>query len=244
MVLTRVLDSVSSRLAFFPPSPPSYSLARHGDGAGELYVKPQNEGARAIPGAKVHRLPTGKGGVGGDVIVAAYIPSPGPPTRFTVLHSHGNAVDLGQMLPVYSHLARLLKVNVMGYDYRGYGQSEGEPAASNTLRDISVVLDCLCQEYQRQLSDVVIMGQSVGTGPTSWLAARTPGLAGVVLHSAYLSGLRVLKPGLTWWPAALDIYPNFKHVPKIECKTLIMHVSACCYSLVWRQALSCWCSFE
>lgn len=36
--------------------------------------------------------------------------------------------------------------------------------------------------------DVILYGQSVGSGPTIDLAARTAGLAGVVLHSPLLSG--------------------------------------------------------
>lgn len=41
--------------------------------------------------------------------------------RWTLLHSHGNAVDIGEMLPLYEELASLLKVNVMCYDYTGCG---------------------------------------------------------------------------------------------------------------------------
>ena len=48
------------------------------------------------------RLRSGKGKKG-EEIVAAYIPynSAGRETPRTILFSHGNAVDLGQMLPFY-----------------------------------------------------------------------------------------------------------------------------------------------
>lgn len=39
----------------------------------------------------------------------------------------------------------------------------------------------------------------------AWLASHTKGLAGVVLHSPLLSGMRVLSPGLKWWPAFADV---------------------------------------
>ena len=99
------------------------------------------------------------------------------------------------------------------------------PAASATLADAAAALSHLLKSHGRELGDVVLYGQSVGTGPTSWLAARSPGIAGVVLHSAFTSGLRVIKPGLKRWPAWADIFPNFKYVPKISARTLIMHVS-------------------
>ena len=41
------------------------------------------------------------------------------------------------LLPTCREVARLLKVNVMGYDYSGYGRSTGTPTVSNTLVDIS-----------------------------------------------------------------------------------------------------------
>lgn len=55
-----------------------------------------------------------------------------------VLFSHGNAVDLGIMMPFYADLVSLLHINVCSYDYTGYGESSGSPTVSNTLDDIQV----------------------------------------------------------------------------------------------------------
>ena len=47
---------------------------------------------------------------------------------------------------------------------------------------------------------MILYGQSVGSGPTLHLASRSPKLRGVVLHSAILSGIRVLYPvKMTFW---------------------------------------------
>jgi fermentation-respiration switch protein FrsA (DUF1100 family) len=149
------------------------------------------------------------------------------PVSFTLLHSHGNAVDLGQMLPFYEQLSKYLQVNVFAYDYRGYGQSSGTPAVSSCLVDISTALAYLMEKHDKKLKDIVLYGQSIGSGPTSYLASRTPGLAGMILHSAFLSGLRVLRPNLSrFWPSACDIFVNLKYVSKISCRTLIIHVSS------------------
>lgn len=220
---TRIIDGISARLAFFPPTPPSYTLDSTGP---NLSVKPVQSHLKQVPSAKVHRLPIR--GARNEFIVAAFVPSPGDGTavRFTLLHSHGNAVDLGQMLPLYEQMARLLKVNILTYDYRGYGMSTGSPAASATFQDINTAFRCLLDIYNLKARDIVLYGQSLGSGPTSWLASKTPGIAGVVLHSPFLSGLRVLKPSWKSWPAWADIFPNFKYAPKIESKTIIIHVSS------------------
>jgi pimeloyl-ACP methyl ester carboxylesterase len=230
MVLTRIRDGLSSKLAFFPPTPPSYKIETHGDGRREPYIEPTDKiHYKKVPRAEIAEIPITNGRGKGETIVTAYIKAP-TPVRFTLLHSHGNAVDLGQMLGFYEQLARLLHCNVFAYDFRGYGQSSGTPAASACLVDVSTALKYLMEKYNKELKDIVLYGQSIGSGPTSYLASVTPGLAGVILHSAFMSGLRVLKPNLTkFWPSSFDIFVNIKYVPKISCRTLIMHVSCWIY---------------
>jgi pimeloyl-ACP methyl ester carboxylesterase len=226
MSWSSLIDSISRGMAFFPPSPPSYTLEAHGDGGRELYIAPTQRGLRRVLRAEVFQIPVGSGRDAGTV-VAALIPAPAGSAagRRTLLHSHGNAVDLGQMLPLYEQLAKLLRCNIMAYDYRGYGRSTGRPGASTALADAAAGHERLLQRFGRRPEEVILYGQSVGSGPTCWLAARSPGLGGAVLHSAFLSGVRVIKPGLKAWPSALDIFPNLKYVPKVEAPTLVVHVS-------------------
>jgi hypothetical protein len=65
--------------------------------------------------------------------------------------------------------------------------------------------------------------------PQVWLAAQDPGVAGVVLHSPLLSGVRVLRPTLKYWPAWADIYPNHLLVGRIQ-----VGCSRGCQGAVWR----------
>jgi len=41
------------------------------------------------------------------------------------------------------------------------------------------------------------------------------------------AGMRVLSPNMNRWPGWMDIFPNITLLPKVEAKTLIMHVSSC-----------------
>lgn len=41
--------------------------------------------------------------------------------RFTLVYSHGNATDIGAMHDRFSGIADALGVNVLAYDYTGYG---------------------------------------------------------------------------------------------------------------------------
>lgn len=55
----------------------------------------------------------------------------------------------------------------MGYDYTGYGACSGAgPSVSATCSDIAAVLDALVNMHGVKRREVVLYGQSVGSGPT------------------------------------------------------------------------------
>jgi hypothetical protein len=136
---------VSTKLAFYPPSPPTYSVRAHADSGGtELYIQPHARGYPRVPSARVEWIdvPRRKEGGGGTRLLTAFVAQRDAkgraPARATLLFSHGNAVDLGQMLPVCRDLGRALKCNVLAYDYTGYGPEpppageEGSSFADNS----------------------------------------------------------------------------------------------------------------
>ena len=86
------------------------------------------------------------------------------------------------------HLAYQLSVNLLAYDYSGYGESTGEPSPSGCYSDIQACWDYLTQERGFKPEEIVLYGQSVGSGPTGHLAARQPKLKGCVFHSGIVSG--------------------------------------------------------
>ncbi|PNT66066.1 hypothetical protein BRADI_3g06620v3 [Brachypodium distachyon] len=144
--------------------------------------------------------------------------------KLTLLYSHGNAADLGQMYELFVELSAHLNINLMGYDYSGYGQSSGKPSEQNTYADVEAVYRCLIETYAASEENIILYGQSVGSGPTLDLASRLPRLRAVVLHSPILSGLRVMYPVKnTYW---FDIYKNIDKVPLVRCPVLVIHGTA------------------
>lgn len=96
-----------------------------------------------------------------------------------------------------------------------------QPSEYNTYADIEAAYKCLEDQYGVKEEDVVLYGQSVGSGPTVDLAARLSRLRAVVLHSPILSGLRVMYPvKRTYW---FDIYKNIDKIGMVNCPVLIMH---------------------
>lgn len=101
-----VTSSVAARFAFFPPDPPTYEVFKDEvDDDGRLVFT----GLTADKNVDVHLLKT----KGGSKIVATFWKHPF--ARFTVLYSHGNAADLGQMQELFIELRAHLRVNIMRY---------------------------------------------------------------------------------------------------------------------------------
>lgn len=224
--LRKLVYHIANKLAFFPPQPPTYAVKEHSDAPRDLYLQPVSNGCKKVLQCKVRMVERkAVGNAESDQIVAAFVNynSQGRTTSRTLLFSHGNAVDLGQMLPFYRELSKELRVNVMGYDYCGYGCSSGCASVAGSIADIDAVYQYLLSDFALQASDIVLYGQSVGSGPSTDLAAKTPGLAGLILHSPLMSGLRVLYPGWKRWPAVADVFVNTRLMPKVISPVLIMH---------------------
>ncbi|XP_044507057.1 alpha/beta hydrolase domain-containing protein 17C-like isoform X2 [Mangifera indica] len=185
-------SSMAAKFAFFPPSPPSYEIVT---GAGDdLTGKLVMSGVVMRENVDILKLDTKRG----NQVVAVYIKNPA--AQLTLLYSHGNAADLGQMYELFYELSVHLRVNLMGYDYSGYGQSTGKPSEQNTYCDIEAVYRCLEEKYGVKEEEVILYGQSVGSGPTIDLATRLQRLRAVILHSPIVSGIRVLyQVKRTYW---------------------------------------------
>lgn len=109
------MSSLAARFAFFPPDPATYAV-RKDEATGRLVAS----GVPRDNAMDVLLVDTRRG----NKVVAFYLRN--PCARLTVLYSHGNAADLGQLYDLFVQLKVNLKVNLMGYDYSGYGASTGK----------------------------------------------------------------------------------------------------------------------
>lgn len=98
-----VTSSMAAKFAFFPPNPPSYEMA-----ADEVTGKLRMSGVPSRQNVDVLKLSTKRG----NQVVALYVKNPA--ASLTLLYSHGNAADLGQMYELFAELSLHLRVNLMG----------------------------------------------------------------------------------------------------------------------------------
>lgn len=108
---------------------------------------------------------------------------PAPSARATALYLHDQAGNLGDTLGVLANL-HASGVNVLAFDYRGYGQSQFvRPNQARWQQDANWALAYLTGTRHIDPHSIVIVGSGLGANLALGVAARHPELAGVVLDS-------------------------------------------------------------
>ncbi|HSE49354.1 MAG TPA: alpha/beta hydrolase [Terriglobales bacterium] len=162
--------------------------------------------------ARITKLKTSDG----NTISAIYLPN--PQAKFTILYSHGNAEDIGELEPLFRELHDA-GFAVLGYDYEGYGTSEGAPSEKRTYLDEQAAYDFLVKEQRVPTERVILFGRSVGTGPAIDLAARAP-VGGLIVQSGFTSAFRVLAR----FPLVpFDKFRNLDKIRRVKCPVLVIH---------------------
>ena len=112
----------------------------------------------------------------------------------SILYFHGNGevvYDYDGIAPLYNELG----INLFVADYRGYGQSNGRPSFSNTVKDAHKILQYFLEVlalygYSQQ---TYIMGRSLGSLPALELASsRSKDLNGLIIESGFASTTNLL----------------------------------------------------
>mmetsp|Transcript_13192 Transcript_13192/g.18551 ORF Transcript_13192/g.18551 Transcript_13192/m.18551 type:complete len:259 (+) Transcript_13192:77-853(+) len=146
-------------------------------------------------------------------------------SNITILFSHGNAEDLGMIYDWFHDFSRLLNVNVMAYDYTGYGKSSGEVSEANCYADIEAAYKHLVYYRSVPIEQIVLYGRSLGSGPSIYLAQKLSiegkRLGGMILQSPLCSTFRVAFNFRFTLPG--DMFPNIDRMKIVQCPVFIIH---------------------
>lgn len=165
-----------------------------------------------------------------------WLPSRSHP-RGTILFLHGNAENISTHFANVSWLPQE-GFNVLIFDYRGYGRSEGHAELSGIVADTEASLRYLAERLADPRHKLILFGQSLGGALAINLAGNSPlknRLSGVVVESAFsdyrdIAREKLASAWLTWplqWPLSLTVNNHFspmKAIAKIApVPILIIH---------------------
>jgi len=143
----------------------------------------------------------------------------------TILYSHGSGWNVAVQYRVvrYAFLLSLGNVQVLTYDYAGYGASPGDVNEENVKKSSQAALSWLGSELGVQPSNVTLLGRSLGGAVTASLVKHVHSMGdsvhSVVVESSwdYFSNVVAAFFPMTafipqsaygdWWASADDIEP-------------------------------------
>ncbi len=112
--------------------------------------------------------------------------APSQDSAFWVLHLHGNATSAFSRVQLrHCEQLRALGLNVLSFDYRGFGESPGVTSEQHLYEDAAAAYQTLIRRGVAP-AHIIIWGHSLGTAPAVELATRHPAAA-LVLFGAFTS---------------------------------------------------------
>ncbi len=158
----------------------------------------------------------------GETLEGWYVPA--HEARATLLYFHGNGGNIGhrvEIIEMFHHLG----LNVLIADYRGYGNSTGQPSEEGTARDAEAAWRHLVETRRLPAEEIILYGESLGGAVAARLAQRhTP--RALVLYAAFTSIPDMARHYYPYLPTALLAryrYDTRAALAALRCPLLILH---------------------
>ena len=140
--------------------------------------------------------------------------------KTAVLYSHGNNCTLDQIYDFLKIFSRVTGWSVMAYEY------PNNATADRANEAIACAYDELKTMHEEE--DIILVGRSIGTGPTLWLADR---VHNQIRFVAVVSAFTSIRREMPWWlqcvaPMISERFDNVKMVESIECPIFFLHGAA------------------
>lgn len=142
---------------------------------------------------------------------------PNPNTKRAILYCHGNGEDVAADGDLCSHLSnnRVLNANVLVFDYRGYGHSEGSPNEVGCIADGAAAQKWLANRVGIKPNEVVLMGRSLGSAVATALAANH-GCRALILENSMPSIVSIAARQYPWLPVKWVMRNRYDNMERMQ----------------------------
>lgn len=147
--------------------------------------------------------------------------------RGTILYCHGNTGSIGHRIGVFRYMRRL-RVNLLVFDYRGYGRSQGTPTEAGLYQDVRAAYHHLVHSIGESPDTTILFGHSLGGAVAIDCAVDRP-VAGLVVQSSFThirDAAKALFPTLPMHLAATRQFRSIEKVGEISVPKLFIHGDA------------------
>jgi len=144
--------------------------------------------------------------------------------KATILYCHGNEGNMTDRLPKLNFFHNM-GLNVLIFDYRGYGKSSGRPGEEGFYRDAQAAYDYLISRNDINKDKIIAFGVSLG-GPVATELCLRRNAKALILESTFVSLLSYAKdlyPSLPVQFLVHEKYDTLLKIKKINIPKLIIH---------------------
>ncbi|QYF93431.1 alpha/beta hydrolase [Massilia sp. PAMC28688] len=117
---------------------------------------------------------------------------------------------------------------VLAVNYRGYGQSQGDPAELHMVEDGRMLYDWLAERHHVDAARIAVVGRSLGSGVAVQVAMERPAHS-VVLITPYDSILAIAKRRFRAVPVEYVLRHRFesvKYAPSLKAPTYVLRAAS------------------
>ena len=151
----------------------------------------------------------------GVQIVGWVIPAAQSANAFWLLICHGNAGNLSEFeRPAHYAALRDVGLNLLAFDYRGYGESGGTASEQGLYRDADAAYRYLREKRGVPASRIIVFGHSLGSAVAIDLASRSPA-AGLIVEGALTSTVNRGQELYPFIPVRLLARSRFSSIDKV-----------------------------
>ena len=178
----------------------------------QKYPKGAYDQAQSIPNLRDCWIRTDDG-----VKIHAWF-APAESAKATIVISHGNAGNISHRYLLLRSLQRH-GFNVLMYDYRGYGRSEGTPTEDGIYKDGLAAYDYAVSLPEVKSGRVFLWGTSLG-GAVAIDVASHRQAAGLILESTFTSAKDVAQLVYPFLPVQFFMHTKLNSIEKIKALTI------------------------
>jgi uncharacterized protein len=145
-----------------------------------------------------------------------------------ILLAHGQTGNVATTVrpKYYAHL-RQLGLNILAFDWRGFGASAGTPSEEGLYRDASAAYAYLRNSLGVPAERIIIYGHSLGTAPAIELATRVKAAALIIEGAPYSIRARAQEvyPLVPIRLIAKSEFNSLQRIGSVKIPTLVMHAT-------------------
>lgn len=150
--------------------------------------------------------------------------------RTLIIYSHGNAAIVEEIEPMLNKLSDECNADILAYEYPGYARCVGNASSGSINAEITYMYGLATNEYKYREKNIVLMGRSIGTGPTVYLASTLEQCAAMILISPFTTIRELIDihspiPYSGWMLSWVidELFDNGNNMTNVDTKLLVVH---------------------